>query len=92
MSPLGLILVVLAGAELFTGNNAVLIPGALGRRYPWKAVARNWALVYLGNFGRAAVRLLLRLPDRSRGLGAVERSDPEHRSGQSYPCRGTSYC
>ena len=26
MFPLGLILVVLAGAELFTGNNAVLIP------------------------------------------------------------------
>ncbi|WP_288900872.1 formate/nitrite transporter family protein [uncultured Alistipes sp.] len=53
MFPLGLILVVLAGAELFTGNNAVLIPGALGRRYPWKAVARNWALVYLGNFAGA---------------------------------------
>ena len=27
MFPLGLILVVFAGAELFTGNNAVLIPG-----------------------------------------------------------------
>ena len=51
--PLGLILVVFTGAELFTGNNAVLIPGALGRRYPWKAVARNWALVYLGNFAGA---------------------------------------
>ncbi len=53
MFPLGLILVVLAGAELFTGNNAVLIPGALGRRYSWKAVARNWTLVYLGNFAGA---------------------------------------
>ena len=31
MFPLGLILVVFAGAELFTGNNAVLMPGVLGR-------------------------------------------------------------
>ena len=51
--PAGLVMVTLTGAELFTGNNAVLIPGALGRRYPWKAVARNWALVYLGNFAGA---------------------------------------
>lgn len=51
--PLGLILVVFAGAELFTGNNAVLVPGALGRRYGWGKVLRNWTLVYLGNFAGA---------------------------------------
>ena len=79
MFPLGLILVVLAGAELFTGNNAVLIPGALGRRYPWKAVARNWALVYLGNFAGALLFAYFFV----YLTGAVERSDPEHRSGQS---------
>ena len=33
MFPLGLILVVLAGAELFTGNNAVLIPGFMKKKY-----------------------------------------------------------
>ena len=48
--PLGLMLVVFAGAELFTGNNAVLIPGALGRRYGWRKVLLNWMLVYAGNF------------------------------------------
>lgn len=48
--PLGLMLVVFAGAELFTGNNAVLVPGALGRRYGWRNVLSNWTLVYLGNF------------------------------------------
>lgn len=47
--PLGLMLVVFAGAELFTGNNAVLVPGALGRRYGWSKVVRNWGLVYVGN-------------------------------------------
>lgn len=51
--PLGLILVVFTGAELFTGNNAVLMPGALARRYGWGKVARNWTLVWMGNFAGA---------------------------------------
>ncbi len=50
MFPLGLILVVLAGAELFTGNNAVLIPGWVKHQYGFGAVLRNWTLVYVGNF------------------------------------------
>ena len=50
MFPLGLILVVIAGAELFTGNNAVLIPGVLNGKYKWWAVWRNWTLVYFSNF------------------------------------------
>ena len=50
MFPLGLILVVFAGAELFTGNNAVLIPGLMNRRYGIKTVLRNWIVVYLCNF------------------------------------------
>lgn len=48
--PLGLMLVVFAGAELFTGNNAVLVPGALSRNYGWRKVLFNWILVYIGNF------------------------------------------
>lgn len=51
--PLGLVLVVFTGAELFTGNNAVLVPGALDRSHGWKQVARNWALVWAGNFAGA---------------------------------------
>lgn len=48
--PIGLILVVVLGAELFTGNNAMLIPSYMNRRHSFSTVARNWALVYLGNF------------------------------------------
>lgn len=48
--PLGLMLVVFAGAELFTGNNAVLVPGALSRNYGLRKVLFNWILVYIGNF------------------------------------------
>lgn len=49
MFPIGLILVVVLGAELFTGNNAMLIPGYMNRDYRLSAVVRNWTVVYIGN-------------------------------------------
>lgn len=45
---LGLILVVVAGAELFTGNNLMLI-GVATRRITLIHMLRNWGIVYLGN-------------------------------------------
>lgn len=45
----GLILVVIAGAELFTGNT-LLIMAWLGRRVSTRQVARNWTLAFVGNF------------------------------------------
>lgn len=50
MFPIGLILVVVLGAELFTGNNAVLIPGLCRGDFGMWAVIKNWAIVYAGNF------------------------------------------
>lgn len=47
--PIGLILVVVLGAELFTGNNAVLIPSTAQRRHSPCLTLANWTLVYLGN-------------------------------------------
>jgi formate/nitrite transporter len=49
---LGLILVVLAGAELFTGNNLIVMAWAAGKVSTGR-VLRNWALVYAGNFAGA---------------------------------------
>jgi formate transporter len=46
---LGLIGVIVAGAELFTGNNLIIMAFASGR-IPLSAVLRNWAIVYVGNF------------------------------------------
>ncbi|MFC1662101.1 formate/nitrite transporter family protein, partial [Gemmatimonadota bacterium] len=46
---LGLILVVVAGAELFTGNNLVAMAWA-SRAITTRQVLRNWGLVYVGNF------------------------------------------
>jgi formate/nitrite transporter len=45
----GLILVVIGGAELFTGNNMIVMAWA-GRKITTKALLRNWGIVYLGNF------------------------------------------
>jgi formate transporter len=50
---LGLILVVIAGAELFTGNNLLVIAYA-SKKVTARQVLRNWALVYAGNFMGAA--------------------------------------
>jgi len=46
---LGLILVVVAGAELFTGNNLIVMAWA-DRRLSMGLVLRNWGIVYAGNF------------------------------------------
>ncbi len=46
---LGLILVVVGGAELFTGNTLITLAWA-GRKVRTLALLRNWGLVYAGNF------------------------------------------
>ncbi|MDR0328666.1 MAG: formate/nitrite transporter family protein [Planctomycetaceae bacterium] len=47
--PCGLILVVLAGAELFTGNVMMLLP-MTQRRISLFGLLRNWMIVYASNF------------------------------------------
>lgn len=71
--PIGLILVVVLGAELFTGNNALLMPPLMSRKCGITDVIVNWTLVWLGNFAGALLFtwLLIYLP----GLTAV---DPWH--------------
>ncbi|MDR2941571.1 MAG: formate/nitrite transporter family protein [Treponema sp.] len=45
----GLMLVVLAGGELFTGNSLIIVP-VLDRKASVRAMLLNWLLVYIGNF------------------------------------------
>jgi formate/nitrite transporter len=45
----GLMMVVVGGAELFTGNNLVLI-AALDKKVTWGELLKNWVVVYIGNF------------------------------------------
>lgn len=46
---LGLILVVVGGAELFTGNNLIIMAFS-DKRVSLKQLLTNWGVVYLGNF------------------------------------------
>jgi len=46
---IGLMLVVVCGAELFTGNS-LLVGAGLHGELSWKKVAENWLLVLTGNF------------------------------------------
>jgi formate/nitrite transporter len=55
---LGLILVVVAGAELFTGNNLIAMAWA-SRLIGTREVIRNWLLTYIGNVAGCLATVLL---------------------------------
>lgn len=63
--PIGLTLIVVLGAELFTGNNALLIPAYLKKQTTIPTILANWTIVWVGNFlGALAFTLLfIYLPD-----------------------------
>jgi formate transporter len=46
---LGLLCVIVAGAELFTGN-CLMVIGALDKKFAWMGVIKNWVVVWIGNF------------------------------------------
>ena len=50
---LGLVLIVVGGAELFTGNNLIILARCDGL-IATGALLRNWGVVYAGNFAGAA--------------------------------------
>lgn len=75
---LGLVLVVVGGAELFTGNNLIAMAWAVGC-VQTRQVVRNWIWVYFGNLlgaGGTAVLVLLagvhRLGDGAVGETMVQ--------------------
>ncbi|MDL2235315.1 formate/nitrite transporter family protein [Christensenellaceae bacterium OttesenSCG-928-L17] len=47
--PAGLAMVLIAGSELFTGNNLIII-SVLEKQASFVGMLRNWLFVYLGNF------------------------------------------
>ncbi len=55
---LGLILVVVAGAELFTGNNLIVMACVSGD-ISISRLLRNWGIVYIGNFFGALLMVAL---------------------------------
>ena len=55
---IGLMLVVIAGAELFTGNT-LMVSSVVTGRVTWKTVLAKWGLVYVANFIGSIVLALL---------------------------------
>ena len=56
--PVGLIMVVLLGTELFTGN-CMMVAAVADKRVKFAMLLRNWIVVYLGNLVGAALIVLL---------------------------------
>ena len=56
--PVGLMLVVICGAELFTGNN-LMIMGCVNGNYSTKDLLRNWVTVYFANFVGSVILAIL---------------------------------
>ena len=56
---LGLILVIIAGADLFTGDT-LMVMGCYSKKFKIRQMLRGWAFVFLGNFvGSLAVVMLI---------------------------------
>ena len=55
---IGLMLVVIAGAELFTGNT-LMVSSVMTGRVTWQKVVAKWSLVYVANFIGSIVLALL---------------------------------
>jgi|WetSurMetagenome_2_1015567.scaffolds.fasta_scaffold109075_2 formate transporter len=56
---LGLILVVVGGAELFTGNNLIMM-AFMNKKVSFGKLMRNWAIVFAGNFvGSIATAIIM---------------------------------
>jgi formate/nitrite transporter len=66
---LGLILVVVGGAELFTGNNLIVMAWASGK-VTGRALLRNWGIVYAGNFVGAIGTVMLTILSRQYTFGS----------------------
>jgi len=56
--PIGIILVVVAGAELFTGNNLMTL-ALIDKKITYRRMFRNWILVYFSNFIGALLLAIL---------------------------------
>jgi formate/nitrite transporter len=69
---LGLILVIVGGAELFTGNALIVMAWASGK-IDWTLVLRNWTIVYVGNLAGAlgTVAVMLVAGQYAFGGGSV---------------------
>ena len=69
---LGLLLVVVCGAELFTGNTMIVMSAA-SKKISWSAVLKSWVVVFLGNLVGSLIMVGLVFLSNYQGMngGAV---------------------
>ncbi|ACV23522.1 Formate channel 1 [Slackia heliotrinireducens] len=69
---LGLLCVIIAGAELFTGN-CLMVCAAADKKISWGAVLKNWGIVYVGNLVGSLLMVAILLGANYAGMagGAV---------------------
>lgn len=84
----GLMLVVIAGGELFTGNT-MMIAGVLDKKVRVKDMLKNWCFVYIGNFiGSIFIAYMMNhsglLSSGSNMLGAVTIKIAANKVGLSF--------
>lgn len=65
---LGLILVLVSGAELFTGNTLIFV-AVLSGKTSSKKLFRNWGIVYLGNFIGSLLTVIIIMLSEQHKLG-----------------------
>lgn len=91
--PVGLMMVVLLGTELFTGN-CMMVAALTDRRIGLAAMLRNWVTVYLGNMVGAALIVLLvngagQLGYSSNGLAVLTIKIAATKAGMGF---GQAFC
>ena len=47
---IAVLLIVMVGGELFTGNNLVMAFGLLDKKVGWGDLGKVWVVSYIGNF------------------------------------------
>lgn len=62
-------LVIMAGSELFTGNNFIMAAGALKKKVSWIDTIKLWIVCYIGNFVGSWIAVIIY---KLTGLGNSE--------------------
>lgn len=85
----GLMLVIIAGGELFTGNT-LMVAGVLEGKISAASMLKNWVFVYIGNFiGSILIAIMISqsglLHSGANQLGAVTIKIAAYKIGLSFP-------
>jgi formate transporter len=65
----GLICVIVAGSELFTGNN-LMVMARLSGKISWGALLKNWVIVWVGNFIGSLILVAIVFMCNSAGMNS----------------------